>query len=469
MVPTPEGAAWLYIALVGGTPQQRDVARATYLNRADVQALAIGEAIYNFFVASEEREADLVQPHEWHDTLRVSDRVLPGKAALLAPELARAWGVQLTSSSVHANNERQVYRGPRDVRSAGRWNFLLVNVFRHALSLQRGFRYLIKPELDGITCVDGLVATLKLTAAWPVPWYGCFLRGCHADESLGLYSRAILEAIDRHWEASIVPTLRSPAELMSFWSQHGRRYGMRNLPSFHGRYMPAILRWLVQSGPFRAPERAVEPSRNAGQGAAASAALPRIWMFSSARSYFNHTIPGKAERALRSERAWYGDWPRRQHGFVYLHSGLDKSIELQWRWLRREALAAGRPRRPLAASQLHSATLPTRSCNGERSICALQKLSCKFAVFIHKIKNLTTVRELWAAQLAERYDYRASAFARLRDLAEANVTARVLYPNHSAAGRACQFKFPSQRKRGAEMEGGHASCACEHAEVVLSH
>ena len=37
-------------------------------------------------------------------------------------------------------------------------------------------------------------------------------------------------------------------------------------------------------------------------------------------------------------------------------------------------------------------------------MCAAQKLSCKHVFFMHKIKNMSTVRELWQAQIEQGYE-----------------------------------------------------------------
>ena len=81
---------------------------------------------------------------------------------------ARAWGVD--------GNTSFPYNGPKTVGSAGRWLFLLINTMRHALLSATGFRYFAKPELDGIVCVDSMVQTLRLAAAWRHSLFAGFMR-----------------------------------------------------------------------------------------------------------------------------------------------------------------------------------------------------------------------------------------------------------------------------------------------------
>ena len=419
--------AILYIALVGaGSIAQRATARETYLNPAAVESLASGAASYSFFVAREELESLLVPPRE-ADVVRLSDRVLPSKNASLRAGLAHAWGVEHAHSRARSEPD---YRGPMSADSAGRWNFLLVNVFRYILALPRLYQFVVKPELDGVLCVDGLVATLQLAAAsWAArPWYCGFLRGCHADESFMIYSRVLLEWITRDWEGVIVPRLRPPAQLMRLWKSQGKNFRTRALPSFHGRYMTAILRFLVLASGGRGQQ---------GRGRARTPPPTSPWIFAGAVSKWG--VPRGSER-----------------GFVYLHSGLDKAIELQWRYLSSQT-------HPLQRARAHNATLPTNACNGERSICAVQKLSCKHSFFMHRVKNMTTVRQIWAAQLEEKYDYRATAPARLHDLAATNVTKRVLHPPAKDV-YSCR-----QLRAGLSNEDPvHVSCACELDEVLIA-
>ena len=95
-----------------------------------------------------------VQAHEHEDTVAVPNRA---PTELRDTWWARAWGVDGNASSA--------YVGPKTVRSGGRWLFVLVHAMRHALHVAPGLGYFFKPEMDGITCVDGMVATLRVAAA----------------------------------------------------------------------------------------------------------------------------------------------------------------------------------------------------------------------------------------------------------------------------------------------------------------
>ena len=82
---------------------------------------------------------------------------------------------------------------------------------RHALLSATGFRYFAKPELDGIVCVDSMVQTLRLAAAWRHSLFAGFMRGCHFDEAFALYSSDVVRALaggKHRWERLVVPTLR---------------------------------------------------------------------------------------------------------------------------------------------------------------------------------------------------------------------------------------------------------------------
>ena len=78
-------------------------------------------------------------------------------------------------------------------------------------------------------------------------------------------------------------------------------------------------------------------------------------------------------------------------------------------------------------------------------------LCSQHVFFIHKIKNMTSLRQLWRANLRERYDYDASARERLRDLAATNVTDRLLHPDPSSACTRTRL---------------HPSCTCEHQQTA---
>ena len=194
--PTPV----LFLALVGGDTRQRDAARETWLNQHHVRALAEGSCAYSFYVAAGEHEAAQVRAHEWVDTVAVLSQA---PVAFRNTWWARAWGVD--------GNTSFPYNGPKTVGSAGRWLFLLINTMRHALLSATGFRYFAKPELDGIVCVDSMVQTLRLAAAWRHSLFAGFMRGCHFDEAFALYSSDVVRALaggKHRWERLVVPTLR---------------------------------------------------------------------------------------------------------------------------------------------------------------------------------------------------------------------------------------------------------------------
>ena len=362
----------LYLALIGGTPRLRDLARETWLSRRHVRSIAEGACLYSFFVAIGEREAAEVQAHEHEDTVAVPNRA---PTELRDTWWARAWGVDGNASSA--------YVGPKTVGSGGRWLFVLVHAMRHALHVAPGLGYFFKPEMDGITCVDGMVATLRVAAAaWRHPWFAGYARSCNFDEAFALYSGDIVAALAgaRTWEHAVVPSLPPVPKVVL---QPGGGTGA----SPHGRYVPLLLRWYAN-------RTGTQP-----------------WTFAT-------HAPG-------------------HRGFVYIHSGVEGSIELQWRHLN-GSLARGRN---------YSSTLTTNACNVPDSFCAVQKLSCRHVFFAHKIKDEAVVRSLWEAQLREAYDYAATAAQRLRELAGLNIT-------------------KGQKKCGDELERYANRAACLHARRV---
>ena len=86
----------LYLALIGGTPRLRDLARETWLSRRHVRSIAEGACLYSFFVAIGEREAAEVQAHEHEDTVAVPNRA---PTELRDTWWARAWGVDTLGCS----------------------------------------------------------------------------------------------------------------------------------------------------------------------------------------------------------------------------------------------------------------------------------------------------------------------------------------------------------------------------------
>ena len=379
----------VFFAFVGSTPiEWRVVARQTYLNAAHVDSLRTGRACYRFYLAANEPLAQKVLPEERKDTVLIANHVLPSRNASLNPQLARAWGVD-------GAPQQSPYVGPKYVSSAGRWSFLLINVMRHA-TRHFTFRYLVKPELDGLVCVDALVATLQLTRGWQ-PWVCGMLRGCHFDDAFVIYDAHIVRSLAAadHWERRIVPRLRAPNDVLvvkHHCAMRGDRYVHEHSEgcydklevqngrvgvSLFGRYLPRMLQWVHEySG----------QTRNQLSGSTP----PNIWAFTTHKPF--------------------GSW-------VYLHSSRGSIIANQWSFLNRSLARGGKLAR----------TEPTGRCDGRSSWrCAVQKLSCKHAFFIHKVKDTKVIRELWEAQLQQAHDYGAAAPEQLRNLAGLNRSSRVL-------------------------------------------
>jgi hypothetical protein len=420
----------LFVAYLGGNTLQRDAARATYLGSATA-SIKSGAAAYRFFVAKEEPESLAVAPHEWSDTVPVSNRILP-EAHHLPATLVKAWGV-----GPRARDDLP-YHGPmgRD----GRWVFLIINCMRHARALYN-FRFLVKAETDGLLCVDAMVETLRLrqmphASRLNNGLFIGFQRACHFDESFFVFSHDIVAALDEHWERTLVPLLRDPAELGRLWDLQNIRF-YRSRYSFFGRYVATIL-WLFAN-------------------AHVPTGLKAPWTFSSFRPFTavgmvrNSTIVPSLgiDHLVNIAR-------RRGYGFIYLHSGLDRSIELQWRHLQKQR---ERGLTPLWLTAQMNETMQTRACNGPTSMCAMQKLSCKHVFFVHKIKNMSTLHELWQAQLEQNYDYKATALLRMLDLVATNSTKMILHPP----------KRKCFRKHHQHETAWKESCQCEYQETLLNH
>ena len=163
----------LYVALLGSTPGQRDLLRETWL--ANVTALQSGAAVYSFFIGGgaeggkAPRRDTARRESKTGDTVVLALDIAGLRRRVGNASLARAWGLG-TAADASPTSPTAV--------PVGQWQFLLIGAMRHALHTHPGFRYWLRPAVDGIVCLDSLVATLRLLPPHPGGFFCGDARKC---------------------------------------------------------------------------------------------------------------------------------------------------------------------------------------------------------------------------------------------------------------------------------------------------
>lgn len=321
-----------------------------------------------------------------------------------------------------------------------RWNFLLINIMRDALS-RAPFRFWIKPELDGIVCVDSIVATLMLTRSWQ-PWAGGFMRGCHWDEALLIYDVRIVRylASSDRWERLLAPSLRLPGEIVverfscskiadkAAWSKRASstRADMALVHQENTSLVLALRAAYMKQHASRCYQRLGEAQHGGALFLSTHGRYLPALLRSAARGHGNDSPP---------QQPWAFSTHTSGQPFLYLHSGKPSGVARQWSMLNKT----------LARGRALERTLPVggSGCSGYSKSyydCAVQKLSCRHSWFIHKIKEQPIIRELWQAQLDEQpyYDQAEAARNQLRSLKLLNATKHML-----SRDSACDARIPA--------------------------